>query len=84
MQGVQGIDRTQQDTLNEQYLTVLRQEVKAYLGMHKYKEAAEIRETILTITDSINTRDRNNAALELNAMYGVSEKENILPNRLFN
>ena len=67
--------RTQQDTLNEQYLTVLRQEVKAYLGMHKYKEAAEIRETILTITDSINTRDRNNAALELNAMYGVSEKE---------
>lgn len=47
--------RTQQDTLNEQYLTVLRQEVKAYLGMHKYKEAAEIRETILTITDSINT-----------------------------
>ena len=73
--GFKELMRTQQDTLNEQYLTVLRQEVKAYLGMHKYKEAAEIRETILTITDSINTRDRNNAALELNAMYGVSEKE---------
>lgn len=67
--------KNQQDTLNEQYLTVLRQEVKAYLGMHHYKEAAEIRETILAITDSINTRDRKNAALELNAMYGASEKE---------
>ena len=67
--------RTQQDTLNEQYLTVLRHEVKAYLGMHKYKEVAEIRGTILSITDSINTRDRNNAALELNAIYGTSEKE---------
>ncbi len=54
--GFKELMRTQQDTLNEQYLTVLRQEVKAYLGMHKYKEAAEIRETILTITDSINTR----------------------------
>lgn len=75
--------RIQQDTLNEQYLTVLRHEVKAYLGMHKYKEVAEIRETILAITDSINTRDRNNAALELNAIYGTSEKKNISTNRLF-
>ena len=67
--------RTQQDTLNEQYLTVLQHEVKAYLGMHHYKEAAATRGTILAITDSINRRDRNNAALELNAMYGASEKE---------
>ena len=67
--------RTQQDTLNEQYLTVLQHEVKAYLGMHHYKEAAATRGTILAITDSINCRDRNNAALELNAMYGASEKE---------
>ena len=51
--------------------------------MHKYKEAAEIRETILTITDSINTRDRNNAALELNAMYGVSEKEEYIAEQAF-
>ena len=67
--------RTQQDTLNEQNLTVLQHEVKAYLGMHHYKEAAATRGTILAITDSINRRDRNNAALELNAMYGASEKE---------
>ena len=38
--GVQGIDENLQDTLNEQYLTVLRYEVKVHLGsMHKYKEA---------------------------------------------
>lgn len=67
--------KAQQDTLNEQYLTILRQEVKAYQGMHNYKEVAELQENILAITDSINTRDRKNAALELNAMYGVSEKE---------
>ena len=75
--------RTQQDTLNEQYLTVLRHEVKAYLGMHKYKEVAEIRETILAITDSINTRDSNNAALELNAIYGASEKEEYINEQAF-
>ena len=28
--------RTQQDTLNEQYLTVLQHEVKAYLGTVSY------------------------------------------------
>lgn len=67
--------KAQQDTLNEQYLTILRQEVKAYQGMHNYKEVAELQENILAITDSINTRDRKNAALELNAMYSVSEKE---------
>lgn len=81
--GFKELMRTQQDTLNEQYLTVLRHEVKAYLGMHKYKEVAEIRETILAITDSINTRDRNNAALELNAMYGASEKEEYIAEQAF-
>ena len=75
--------RTQQDTLNEQYLTVLQHEVKAYLGMHHYKEAAAIRGTILAITDSINCRDRNNAALELNAMYGASEKEEYIAQQAF-
>ena len=67
--------RTQRDTLNAQYLAVLNKEVQAYLGMNRYKEAAEIRETIIAITDSINSNDRKNAALELNAMYGASEKE---------
>lgn len=81
--GFKELMKSQQDTLNEQYLTVLRHEVKAYLGMHKYKEVAEIRETILVITDSINARDRNNVALELNAMYGVSEKEEYIAEQAF-
>lgn len=81
--GFKELMKSQQDTLNEQYLTVLRHEVKAYLGMHKYKEVAEVRETILAITDSINTRDRNNAALELNVMYGVSEKEEYITEQAF-
>ncbi|MDE6988039.1 MAG: AraC family transcriptional regulator, partial [Bacteroides acidifaciens] len=81
--GFKELMKSQQDTLNEQYLTVLRHEVKAYLGMHKYKEVAEVYETILAITDSINTRDRNNAALELNAMYGVSEKEEYIAEQAF-
>lgn len=67
--------RTQRDTLNVQYLNVLNQEVQAYLGMHDYKSAAAIRGTIIAITDSINHKDKENAALELNAMYGASEKE---------
>ncbi len=81
--GFKELMKSQQDTLNEQYLTVLRHEVKAYLGMHKYKEVAEVYETILAITDSINTRDRNNAVLELNAMYGVSEKEEYIAEQAF-
>ena len=81
--GFKELMKSQQDTLNEQYLTVLRHEVKAYLGMHKYKEVAEVHEMILAITDSINTRDRNNAALELNTMYGVSEKEEYIAEQAF-
>lgn len=50
--------RTQRDTLNAQYLTILNKEVQAYLGLNRYKEAAEIRETIIAITDSINSTDR--------------------------
>lgn len=67
--------RMQQDTLNAQYITVLTKEVQAHLGMHNYEEAAMIRGIILAITDSINNNDKRNAALELNAIYGVSEKD---------
>ena len=67
--------RTQQDTLNIQYLRVLKKEVQGYLGMQNYKAAADLRGTILEITDSINNKDRANAALELNTMYDASEKE---------
>lgn len=74
-QDFKNLMRTQQDTLNIQYLRILKKEVQGYLGMQNYKAAADLRETILEITDSINNKDRANAALELNAMYDASEKE---------
>ena len=74
-QDFKNLMRTQQDTLNIQYLRILKKEVQGYLGMQNYKAAADLRETILEITDSINNKDKANAALELNAMYDASEKE---------
>lgn len=74
-QDFKNLMRTQQDTLNIQYLRILKKEVQGYLGMQNYKAAADLRGTILEITDSINNKDRANAALELNAMYDASEKE---------
>ena len=53
-----------QDTINLQYLSVLQKQVKAYLGLHDFKKVAELRESILTIVDSMNTREKQNAALE--------------------
>ena len=57
--------RTQRDTLNAQYLTILNKEVQAYLGLNRYKEAAEIRETIIAITDSINSTDRKKCCIRI-------------------
>nr|WP_223854963.1 AraC family transcriptional regulator [Bacteroides sp. GM023] len=74
-QDFKNLMRTQQDTLNIQYLRILKKEVQGHLGMQNYKAAADLRGTILEITDSINNKDRANAALELNAMYDASEKE---------
>lgn len=74
-QDFKNLMRTQQDTLNIQYLRILKKEVQGYLGMQNYKAAADLRGTILEITDSINNKDKANTALELNAMYDASEKE---------
>lgn len=74
-QDFKNLMRTQQDTLNIQYLRILKKEVQGYLGMQDYKAAADLRGTILEITDSINNKDKANTALELNAMYDASEKE---------
>ena len=70
--------RKQQDTINAQYMNVLEREVQAYMGMGNYKEAAILQGAIIAITDSINNRDKENAALELNTMYDTSEKEDYI------
>ena len=75
--------RKQQDTINAQYMNVLEREVQAYMGMGNYKEAALLQGAIIAITDSINNRDKENAALELNTMYDTSEKEDYIAKQAF-
>ena len=75
--------RKQQDTINAQYMNVLEREVQAYMGMGNYKEAAILQGAIIAITDSINNRDKENAALELNTMYDTSEKEDYISKQAF-
>ena len=75
--------RKQQDTINAQYMNVLEREEQAYMGMGNYKEAAILQGAIIAITDSINNRDKENAALELNTMYDTSEKEDYIAKQAF-
>ena len=75
--------RKQQDTINAQFMNVLEREVQAYMGMGNYKEAAILQGAIIAITDSINNRDKENAALELNTMYDTSEKEDYIAKQAF-
>lgn len=64
-----------QDTLNIQYIGVLQREIDAYLALKDYEKVAALRASILSITDSIYRRDKTNAALELDNLYEVNEKE---------
>lgn len=64
-----------QDTLNIQYVGVLQREIDAYLALKEYEKVAALRASILSITDSIYRRDKTNAALELDNLYEVNEKE---------
>lgn len=64
-----------QDTLNIQYVGVLQREIDAYLALKDYEKVAVLRASILSITDSIYRRDKTNAALELDNLYEVNEKE---------
>ncbi len=64
-----------QDTLNLQYIGVLQREIDAYLALKDYEKVAALRASILSITDSIYRRDKTNAALELDNLYEVNEKE---------
>ena len=64
-----------QDTSNIQYVGVLQREIDAYLALKDYEKVAALRASILSITDSIYRRDKTNAALELDNLYEVNEKE---------
>ena len=59
----------EQDTVNLQYISILQKEVKAYKGLKDFEKVAALRESIISIIDGINSKDKQNAALELNAIH---------------
>ena len=65
----------EQDTINYQYRGILSKEIMAYTGLGEYKQAAELSALFIAVTDSIHQREKTNAALELDALYDVDEKE---------
>ena len=73
----------QQDTVNLQYISILQKEVKAYLGLKDFEKVAALRESIISITDSVNSKDKQNAALELDAIYKATEQEEYIAEQTF-
>lgn len=65
----------EQDTINYQYRGILSKEIMAYTGLGEYKQAAELSALFIAVTDSIHQREKTNAALELDTLYDVDEKE---------
>ncbi len=73
----------QQDTVNLQYISILQKEVKAYLGLKDFEKVAALRESIISITDSVNSKDKQNAALELDAIYKATGQEEYIAEQTF-
>ena len=65
----------QQDTLNSQYLSILNLEIQANVKLENYKTVINLQRVIAAIKDSIYQREKQNAALELDALYELNEKE---------
>ena len=65
----------QQDTLNSLYLSILNLEIQANVKLENYKTVINLQRDITAIKDSIYQREKQNAALELDALYELNEKE---------
>ena len=65
----------QQDTLNSEYLSILNLEIQANVKLENYKTVINLQRDITAIKDSIYQREKQNAALELDALYELNEKE---------
>ena len=65
----------EQDTLNSQYLTILNLEILANTKLENYKTVINLQRVIAAIKDSIYQREKQNAALELDTLYELNEKE---------
>jgi len=64
-----------QDTLNIQYIGILQKEISIYRKLKDYEKIAALQSSVIAITDSIYEREKKNAALELDTLYEVNEKE---------
>lgn len=63
------------ETISFEYLRyALEYEERALAGLENYKALAETRKQMLAVTDSLNRRDKANAALELSTLYETNEK----------
>lgn len=65
----------QQDTINYQYRGILQKEIKACLALKRYDQVAALREAVIKVSDSMYLREKDAAAIELDAIYEVNEKE---------
>ncbi len=52
-----------------------KKEVAAYSGLNNFKKVAELRESILNIVTHMYRDEVRNAALELDAVYKVNERD---------
>lgn len=73
----------QQDTLNSQYLSILNLEIQANVKLENYKTVINLQRDITAIKDSIYQREKQNAALELDALYELNEKEALISEQAF-
>lgn len=73
----------QQDTLNSQYLSILNLEIQANVKLENYKTVINLQRDITAIKDSIYQREKQNAALELDALYELNEKEACISEQAF-
>ena len=64
-----------EDTINYQYRGILSKEIKAYAGLKEYEKAVKLSTVFIALTDSIYQREKTNAALELETLYDVDERE---------
>ena len=57
--------------------------MKAYKGLKDFEKVAALRESIISIIDGINSKDKQNAALELNAIHKADEQEEYIAEQAF-
>ena len=64
------------DTMSNDYTHyTLRHEAEAYIGLKNYQAAAENYKKMFILSDSLNSNEKQNTALELATLYETNEKD---------